>query len=160
MEGGGIHLIDLMLWLTGERPATVAAMGNRISTAGTDFRYDDYVAASLRAESGLVSRITANFGCVHRHQHVVRVFGTAATFLYDDAGPRLHATRHPDAAASPIDLAALPATKGDLIPAFVSAIVNDEDLTSETQAVFDGLSISAACDRALHTRQVETITYV
>ena len=26
--------------------------------------------------SGLVGRVTANFGCVHPHQHVVRVFGT------------------------------------------------------------------------------------
>src|SRR5207302_359313 len=31
--GGGIHLVDLMLWLTGERPKRASAAGNRISTA-------------------------------------------------------------------------------------------------------------------------------
>ena len=69
MEGGGVHLLDLLLWITGERPTSVTAMGNRICTRGTAFRYDDYVAATLQAPSGLVSRVTANFGCVHRHHH-------------------------------------------------------------------------------------------
>jgi predicted dehydrogenase len=160
MQGGGIHLIDLMLWLTGERPATVSAVGNNISTAGTDFRYADYVSASLRGASGLVSRITANFGCVHRHQHIVRVYGTEATFLYDDAGPRLHVSRDPTAAAQLVDLSALPAGKGDLIPAFVSAVIGDEDIQAQTQAAFEGVSISAACDLALQTQKLEAISYV
>jgi predicted dehydrogenase len=38
MHGGGVHLVDLMLWLTGERPTRVAAAGNRIATTGTTFR--------------------------------------------------------------------------------------------------------------------------
>src|SRR5262249_50292734 len=98
LQGGGVHLVDLMLWLTGQRPATVNAVGNRIATRGTRFRYDDFVAATYRFESGLIGRITANFGCVHRHQHVVRVFGTKGTFIHDDRGARLHSTREPSAA--------------------------------------------------------------
>ena len=34
MLGGGIHLVDLMLWLTGQRPHRVTAAGNRIATTG------------------------------------------------------------------------------------------------------------------------------
>jgi hypothetical protein len=30
--GGGIHMIDLMLWLTGQRPVSVSAVGNWICT--------------------------------------------------------------------------------------------------------------------------------
>src|SRR5205807_9291260 len=96
IEGGGVHLIDLMLWLTGERPSFVWAAGNRISTKDTAFRYGDYAAATLQSPSGLVARITANFGCVHPHQHTMRIFGTKETFVYDDAGPRLRSNRDPD----------------------------------------------------------------
>src|SRR5258706_1093107 len=160
IEGGGIHLIDLMLWLTGERPHVVASMGNRISTEGTKFRYNDFVASTLQMESGLISRIVANFASVHRHQHVVRMFGTKGTFISDDMGARVHWTRGEDAKAVELNMLTLPADKGDLIPAFVSAVLNDEDIHEQTQAAFDGLSISAACDCALQTKGLETVNYL
>jgi predicted dehydrogenase len=160
IEGGGIHLIDLMLWLIEERPQHVFSMGNRISTEGTGFRYNDFVACTLQMQSGLVARIVANFACVHRHQHVVRVYGTKGTFLYDDMGARVHWTRDEAVEASPLNLPALPADKGNLIPAFVSAVLNDDDIREQTQAAFDGLSISAACDRALQTNGLQTVRYL
>jgi predicted dehydrogenase len=160
IEGGGIHMIDLMLWLIEERPETVFSMGNRISTEGTGFRYNDFAACTLQMPSGLVARIVANFSCVHRHQHVVRVYGTKGTFLYDDMGARIHWTRDEAVSASPLNLPALPADKGELIPAFVSAVLYDEDIRGQTQAVFDGLRISAACDRALQTNGLETVRYL
>jgi predicted dehydrogenase len=97
---------------------------------------------------------------VHRHQHVVRVFGTKGTFMYDDMGARVHWTRDEAVRASPVVLPTLPADKGDLIPAFVSAVLNDEEIHEQTQAAFDGLSISAACDRALQTQRLETVEYL
>jgi predicted dehydrogenase len=160
IEGGGVHLIDLMLWLIEERPRNVVSMGNRISTEGTKFRYNDFVACTLQMPSGLVGRIVANFSCVHPHQHVVRVYGTKGTFIYDDMGARVHWTRDEAVGASELKLPTLPADKGDLIPAFVSAVMNDEDIHEQTQAAFDGLSISAACDRALQTNGLETIKYL
>jgi predicted dehydrogenase len=160
IEGGGIHMIDLMLWLVDERPQTAFSMGNRISTEGTGFRYNDFAACTLKMPSGLVARIVANFSCVHRHQHVVRIYGTKGTFLYDDMGARVHWTRDEAVEASPLNLPALPVDKGDLIPDFVSAVLHDEDISSQTQDVFDGLSIGAACDRALQTNGLETVAYV
>ena len=160
MQGGGVHLIDLLLWLTAERPTTVYATGNRIASESTSFRYKDYVAATLRCPSGMVARITANFGCTHRHQHVVSIFGTEATFMYDDAGPRLHLTRDPLAKADPVDLPTLPQTRGELIGPFVTAILNDEDLETHTQAIFDVISICAACDAALEANSVVDIVYL
>lgn len=159
MLGGGIHLADLMRWLTGERPQEVWAAGNRICSEGTPFLYDDFVTATLRFPSGLLGRLTANFGCVHRHQHVVRVFGTAGTFVYDDAGARIHRTRDSSGSAA-LELAPLPSSKGALIPDFVLAVEKDWDLTRDVQETFDALSICIACDRALHTGAVEEVQWV
>jgi predicted dehydrogenase len=160
IEGGGIHLIDLLLWLTGERPVSVSAVGNRICTEGTGFRYDDFAAATLEFDSGLIGRITANFGCVHRHQHVLRVFGTSATFLYDDAGPRLHRSRDPDRGPEHVPEDPLPAHKGDLIPDFVRAVLENADDHVETTSVFDGICVCVATDDALRTGMRKAIEYV
>lgn len=160
MEGGGVHLVDLLLWLTGERPSAVAATGNRICTEGAAFRYNDYTAATLEFPSGMIARITSNYGCVHRHHHVMRIFGTETTFLYDDQGPRLHRSRDPAVAEGKIDISPLPANKGDLIPAFVAAIIEDADDRSETQSFLDGISVCIAADLAAVSGNKERIEYV
>ena len=160
MLGGGIHLIDLLMWLTGERPRKVFASGNRVSTRGTAFRYQDYVAATLDFSSGMVARIVANFGAVHRHHHVLRVFGTEATFLYDDAGPRLHTSREPSAEAAQIDVGTLPRSKGELIGPFVAGILRDEDMNGHTGDIFDAISVCAASDEAMEAKAPVEVRYV
>jgi predicted dehydrogenase len=160
MQGGGVHLVDLMLWLTQQRPVAVTAAGNRVTTAGTPFRYQDFVAATFQFESGLVGRVTANFGSVHPHQHVVRVFGTRATFICDDRGARLHTSREPMAAAQSVDLAPLPPSKGVLIPAFVESILGAEDGCAAAQQEFDLISACLAADHAAATGALQRGEYV
>lgn len=149
MLGGGVHLVDLMLWITGDRPVAVTAVGNRIASAGTGFAQDDFVAATYELASGAVGRITANFGAVHRHQHVVRAFGTLATFVHDDCGPRLHPERDGGRRAVPVELESLPAGKSDLIDPAVEAILagaSTEELIRHDLAV---VAACAAADRSL-----------
>ena len=142
MQGGGVHMVDLMLWLTGQRPAAVFSSGNRISTVGTEFQFSDYVVANYSFDSGLIGRISANFGCMHRHQHVLRVFGTKASFVYDDQGPRLYETRDPSDGPKRISENPLPVDKGDLIPGFVRSILGNDD---PALAVYREFSLIQTC---------------
>lgn len=157
MLGGGIHMVDLMLWLLGERPATVSAVGNRIATAGTAFRYHDFVAATFTFPSGLVGRITANFGAVHRHQHVVRLFGTEATFVADDAGPRWHPERDGGRPAHPLELATLPATKSELVYAFATELASGTPPAANEH--LDAVAVCAAADLSLRRGATLDIEY-
>jgi predicted dehydrogenase len=160
MQGGGVHLIDLMLWLTDQRPARVTATGNRVCSAGSAFRYADYVSATFEYPSGLVGRITANFGCVHRHQHVVRVFGSRATFLYDDQGARFHTTRSPEMSPARITVDPLPPSKGILIPGFLSTIRRGESSLPALRHDFAVVSCCVAADAALVSAQGVNIDYL
>jgi predicted dehydrogenase len=160
IQGGAVHLVDLMLWLTGQKPAFVTATGNRICTRGTTFRYDDFVSATFQFPSGLIGRITANFGSVHRHQHVLRVFGTKGTFIYDDMGPRLHASRDASVTATMLDLSGLPSSKGDLIPDFVASIIKGESTHAKTQQEFDVICACVSADLAAKTSQSVQIEYL
>jgi predicted dehydrogenase len=166
MLGGGIHMIDLMRWLTGQRPLSVQAVGNRICTQGMNFQYNDFTAATLTFASGMVGRITANFGCVHRHQHVVRIFGTRKTFILDDEGPRLMTARdpvEPGLAVAPvesIDLATKPAHKGALIPGFIEGIIlKKPSRTADLDATLDSIAIAVACDEAVASSSPVQIKY-
>lgn len=148
MEGGGVHIIDLMLWLMDETPTAVSTTGSKIATQGTGFQYDDFMASSFTFPSGALGRITANFGCVHPHHHVIRVFGTKATFIYDDQGPRLFQSRSDGTKAEKLDLAPLPEGKGILIPDFIQAIQTGADPAPAAKREFDLIRVIAAADRA------------
>ena len=160
MEGGGIHLIDLMVWMTGQRPETIHAVGNRVCSNGTRFRYEDFVAATMTFSSRMIGRITANFGCVHGHQHVVRLFGTKGTFVHDDKGPRYQAHRDPAPPAESLSYGSLSPSKYVLINDFIDAVLRDRNIEAETQADFDVMSICIASDHALRTHSVAEIQYV
>jgi predicted dehydrogenase len=160
MEGGGIHLIDLMVWLADERPQAVATVGNNISTRDTNFDYNDFMASTFEFPSGLIGRITANFGSVHRHHHVLRVFGTEGTFIYDDMGPRIHGTRDEDARAEILDVDTLPHHKGALIPGFIDAIIAGTDPAPAAHREFDLISICGAADKALADKKTVEVDYL
>ena len=159
MQGGGVHLVDLIMWLVGEHPVRVSAVGNRIVTRDTAFRYPDFVAATYELPSGIVARVTANFGSVHKHQHVVRVFGSKATFIHDDAGARLHLARDPGAPPRLIDHAPVAANKGDLVPGFIDGMLAGADPAPAARHEYAVISACIAADRALATAQPIAIEY-
>jgi len=159
MEGGGIHIIDLMLGLCGALPAHVQSIANKIVTRDMAFRYHDFHSAIFTFPNGLIGRITANFGCVHKHQHVIRIFGTKGTFIYDDMGARLHRGRDHEQSVEMIDAAPKPAQKGVLIPDFITDILAG-DVRKRGQREFDLMSVVLAADAALSYNQPLEIEYL
>lgn len=163
MLGGGIHLIDVLMCVGGERPDWVEAAGSGVATRGTSFAGDDFASAQMGFPGGAIGRVSANFACVHGHQHVIRVFGTAATVISDDRGVRVQRMRDPAPAASSLDIAALPPDKGALIPAFVSAALGEAppDVDSRHELDLLAVCLAAEASRALgHRIEVEYPTAV
>ncbi|PCJ99950.1 MAG: dehydrogenase [Zetaproteobacteria bacterium] len=171
IEGGGIHMLDLILCLTGQYPVRVASVGNQIVTKDTDFHHDDYAASTFQFESGMIARLTSNFGCVHPHQHILKVFGTKATFILDDFGPRLQKNYDPlnfddyqkvsdkhkeNPKAEEILLAPKPKSKAELIDDLVDAIKNKDD-RGLTLHEFRLINVCLTAVEALKSGQTETI---
>lgn len=158
--GGGIHMADLMMWIMQERPTLVRGTGNNLCTTDYGFRFHDFAAAEIQFRSGTVGRLVANFGCVQPHQHILRVYGTAGTFLYDDAGARLYESRDPAIPAVRIEEKSKASSRSKLVESFVNAIRDDADMSEDTQNIFDTVSVCLACERAaISGREVE-IEYV
>lgn len=158
--GGGVHLIDLMMWLTGARVAEVAAFGARIATEGAGLPFDDTVTAALRFENGAIGKVSANFGCVYPHFHRLSVYGTEATFENDIGGGRLFTSRDPAEAPRVIDSPYPGAQKGDMLAAFVDAILGGRDEPEVPVVdVFAAMSVCLAIGDALHAGATRSVRY-
>lgn len=168
MEGGGVHMIDLMLWITSDRPKTLECFGNRIcmdrwqesQNITIPFMGNDFDSAMMRFESGLIANVSSNYSCIHTHQHVLRIFGTEATFIYDDMGARVHRGRDNAPNIELLKMPTLPLHKGDLVPAFVQAVKEDLDWSQPTQEIFDGISICLAAEESAKEKSIVEVQYL
>ncbi len=145
--GGGVHMADLLLWLTNKRVASVSAWGNRIVTAGTKFAFDDFVVAVLRFEDGSLGKITANFGSATPHFHGVKIYGSEATFVNRIGDAELQ-TRD---AVTPVTTEYPGVPKGALIPGFLDAILTGSPPPVTPDDVFRTLDVCFAIVEALET---------
>jgi predicted dehydrogenase len=159
VHGGAIHMIDLLMWVLGERPVAVSAFGNAIATAGTQFKFNDCVAALLKFESGATAKVTANFGCVFPHHHNLSVYGTNATFVQDRQGARLYTSRNPNALPAPVEEAYIGPAKGDMLPSFVASILDGAEPDVTAGDVMDAMQVSLAIENAARLEQTVALRW-
>ncbi len=149
MHGGGIHLIDLLLWLLDEPVVEVMAMGNAFAARGSGFRYNDMVVSLLRFRSGVVGKVSANFGCVHPHFHALTIYGTKATYVNGAEAALLHTSRKPDAEPKRLTTAYPGTHKGDLIDSFVNAVLGGPPPEVPASDVLRAMAVSLAIDESV-----------
>lgn len=152
MLGGGIHMVDLLTWMSGLRIAeVVTAQGSRIATEGTNFHQLDFVTALLRTDAGPLIKVNANLGCVSRHFHAVRVYGTGGTFVNGLGDGTLYRPAPPpqEAISVPIQDPYPGVAKGDLIESFITSILTGAPAGVTAQDAFASLSVCLAIERAL-----------
>lgn len=123
MHGGGIHLLDLCQWLTGEMYQPTAALNNKVVTHGTSFKPPDTIFSIGKFGDKIIGRIGANFGSQTAHFHQLKVYGTKGTFIHDCAKTTYFFGSEPGEIRE-VDSTPFPSSnKGDLLPDFVASIM-------------------------------------
>jgi len=151
--GGGVHLIDLMLWLTRDEVLEVSAYGNSICTKNTQFRHNDLVAAILKFKSGAVGKMTANFGCVFPHFHPLAVYGTKATFINGRKSGELYRSRDPKFEPEAMAAEYPGVHKGEFLLSFIDAIIADAQTEVTAQEIFAAMSVCFAIEEAVQKNE-------
>ena len=161
LYGAAVHMIDLVIWLLGEKPVEVQGYGNHIATEGSDFRHNDFAALLLKFGNGIIANINANGGCVHPHFHKLSVYGTQGTFAHDINGAWLFKTRDPDHGAQEIMEAYPGEDKHQVIHSFVDAIVNrDVEPLVPADDIFTVMSICFAAEDSVTRNIPVSINYI
>lgn len=158
--GGAVHIIDLLLWLTGDRVVEVAAYGNDISSQGKGFRYNDMVVSILKFESGLIGKVTANFGCVRPHFHALSIYGTRATFVNGPEFAELFESRDPTQTSKKITTPYPGIEENGLISSFVESILCQTPAVVTTDDVFKTMSVCFAIEKATHQSKSVAVKYI
>lgn len=157
--GGGIHMVDLLLWLSGDRVTEVFAFANGVASRNSSFSGCDLVIALLRFETGLVGKVSANFGCLEPHFHRLLVYGTGGTFENGRDHARLWQSRDPASPALVMDEPYPAVAKHALIPSFVDSILGRGAPVVSATDVFAAMELCHAIDRSVETGQPVPVTH-
>lgn len=158
--GGGVHIVDLLLWLTSDRVLEVAAYGNDISSRGTEFKYNDMVVSILKFKSGIVGKVSANFASVSPHFHGLSIYGTKATFVNGLRHGSLFKSRDPSVNSEKMTTPYPGVEKGALIGSFIDSIINGSECEVSKEDVFNAMSVCYAIEKATKERGPVAVKYI
>jgi predicted dehydrogenase len=158
-HGGGIHLVDLLLWLSGGCVTEVFAYGNRLATQDTAFRYPDLIVALLKFEDGLIAKVSANFACMAPHHHKLSIYGTAATFTQNHGTAAYLYSRDPGAPAELVCDPYSGTSKGDMLTSFVRHILDGTPPDVKAREVLDAMAVSLAVEQSMRSGQPTRVRY-
>jgi predicted dehydrogenase len=151
MSGGGIHIIDLALWLSGQKVTNVVAFGNNISTRDSAFIGMDLVAATAQLTDGSVLQITANFGSVTPHHHLLRVYGTDGSFEQSHGSAEYMFSRDRQDAPEILTDNYPRVDKSALFLEFVSEILGQVPPSIPLHDTLHAMAVSLAVDESVRT---------
>jgi len=158
--GGGVHIVDLMLWLTGDTVTEVSSYGNNLSTKGTNFKYNDMVISILRFKSGMTGKIACNFSCVSPHFHAFSVYGTKATFENGRKRALLFRSRDPKKLPETINVPYPGVKKGYMSYHFIDSVIKRRQPEVSADEIFRVMSVCFAMERSAREGRKISVSYL
>jgi predicted dehydrogenase len=156
MHGGGIHMIDLLLWLVGSEIKDVIATGNKIVTEFSDFKYPDMVTSLIRFHNGIIAKLTSNFGCVIPHHHGLTVYGTEATYIKIYKKETYYYSRNDDDRIEENDyIEEYP--RYSILNSFISSLIDNTTAIVTKQDVISSMAVSLALEKSLMSSSWEEV---
>lgn len=148
--GGGIHLIDLIVWLHGTDVVELCAMGSNKTTAAKGGRFDETDVIIMRFEDGCLAKVLVTLVPKHPKFHSLKVFGTKATFVNSLGDGDWYVSDDP-ADHRPVTEPYPGVEKGDLLPDFIAAIREGRQPKVGAADVFKVMEICLAAQESRAT---------
>jgi predicted dehydrogenase len=174
--GGAIHIVDLIMWLTGDKIQEVSSYANNTQSKNTKFNNLDLVTTILKFKSGLVANINTNFGNVSPHFHQIEVYGTKATFQNNIDFAKVYYSRDPKNFNKSYLIDDKPireykdyelrytdykgTQKGEHLYSFIDSIVNDSEPEININDIFNSLSVCLAIESSITMRKKLRVNYI
>jgi predicted dehydrogenase len=157
--GGGIHIVDLMLWLSGKKVIQVYGKGNFAPTSKSSFDGLSLTTSTLQFDDGTTAQITSNYASVAPHHHKLCIYGTEGTFEQSHSGTSYFWSRDPLDKPEEVISAYPGAAKGDLIVDFIDSILSSTLPIVSKQEVFDAMSVCLAIDQSIASGSPQVVNY-
>ncbi len=158
--GAAVHIIDLIIWLIGDKPEFVFADGNKI---GTDkkMKFNSFVILNLIFKNKLIVKITGNGPCVHPHFHGLKIFGTKKTFTHDHGSLKYFSENGVDNLSLKETVYPAKKSRSKIIESFIDGVIHKKPnlFIADTKSVYDIMDICFAAEDSMIKKKRIKIKY-
>ena len=137
--GGGIHLIDLLIWFLNAKPRKISAFGNNFCTRNSINNLNDQVTALIQLSSKVIVKLSCNFGCVYPHFHRMMIYGTRGTFEQSFNNEMVILKKGESHRALKLKEKYQKTNKGALIKNFIEGVIYDRALIVPQKDMLDAM---------------------
>ena len=156
-HGGGIHIIDIAIFLLNKYPKSCVSYGNRISTKGTIYKYNDNITSILRFNNNITMNVTSNYGCVTPHHHTLKVYGTKKTFIQEYGQCKIFNTRKKNRKPKIIDMNYKNTDKTYILNSFIDSLVTNKKNIFSKKDIFCSMATSLYIEKSMKSKKWEKI---
>ncbi len=158
VQGGGIHIIDLMNWFTNSFPIKAISAANKIITKNSKFRFNDNNIAILKFYNGAIGKVSSNFSCVMPHHHFFKIFGSKGSITIGKDYIHLYRNTKKNSKPQKIKYKADKNYKNKLLENYINLLKrNSKIINPSLKEIFYSIVTCFAIDRSIKTNKWEKI---
>ena len=158
VQGGGIHIIDLMRWMTNSSPIKAISVGNNLITKSSSFKFNDNNIALLKFKNGIIGKVTSNFSCVMPHNHYLKIHGNKGTIEVSLEKIILYKSRSKKSKPILIKYKKNKNYKTELLNSFIYCIKNNKkNYNPNLNDIFSSIETCFAIDKSIKSNKWEKI---
>jgi predicted dehydrogenase len=158
MLGGGIHIIDLMNWLTGDLVQEVIGYESAKATSEHSLPFCDCSISLLSYRTGILGKVCANFACIHPHFHSLRLFHTEYTYENRLDALYKQTSRAEGTFPEPV-LTDTSADKSLILSSFLDELTGRGSAVVSVQDVFNTMAVCFSILDSIAERRSTTVDY-
>ncbi len=148
--GGGVHMIDLLLWFKKSYPIKIKSFANNICTSSMKNHINDFVISLLKFKDSSIVKVCSNFGCVYPHMHRVMIYGSDKTFEQSYSSDFFLKKKKNGSITKIEDSTDYPGIKKyDLISNFLNSINNKKKLLISQNEMFETMKLCLDINKSI-----------
>ena len=158
VQGGGIHIIDLMNWFTNSFPIKAISTGNKIVTRNTSFKYNDNNIALIKFKNKVIGKVSSNFSCVLPHEHFFKIFGSKGTLVIGKNYISLYKDNKKNTKPKKIKYRFKKNYKEKLLENYIKLLKDNKKIVNPSMScIFKSMATCFAIDKSIKTKKWESI---
>ena len=161
VQGGGIHIIDLMIWLNKSNPKKVISIANKLMTKNSQFKYFDNNIALIHFDNGVTGKVSSNFSCMAPHHHYLKIFGSKGTIEVNFDSIVIYNSRDHKVKPKIIKFTKINKNyKNGVLEKFIKSVIKNKSVNNPTlKEILISISTCLSIDKSFKTKKWEKVIY-
>tara|TARA_Y100000816_G_C26041724_1_gene545660 strand:+ start:169 stop:1170 length:1002 start_codon:yes stop_codon:yes gene_type:complete len=158
--GGGIHLIDLVLFFLNNKIKVkeIKSYANKIVSRNSKFSKNDFIVSIIKMNDNSIIKITSNFGCVYPHFHKIAIYGEKRSFEQIPNASRIYSKRDKNEFLN-FNYDHNYKNKGEYLNSFINSILTFKNRKFFINEIFESLAICFAIDKSINQKKSIKVKY-